>query len=191
MGLGKLGERWAAKSMPRFALFREARALYEDYLEDKLNSAHKDFCDLLEPDFAVAASDERLKESESLYQKALCLCREDGAYHDIAVNCYQLGLLFHLQGRLRESETFCTEALEIADSLPRLGEAEVKLISGCCYHLGILAARNRNTQVAKEFLERSLRLDESVSDFQGTHSTRKALTRFVEGFGVEGHDTHA
>jgi hypothetical protein len=30
-----------------------------------------------------------------------------------------------------------------------------------------------------------------VSDFQGVHSTRKALTRFVEDAGVEGHDAHA
>jgi tetratricopeptide (TPR) repeat protein len=190
MGLEKLGEMWAAKNMPRFALFREGRELYERYCQDRLASAQKDFSDLVESDFAVAASDERLKQSESLYLKALELCRQEDAYHDIAVSCYQLGLLCHLQGRLHESEAFCTEALEIADSLPRLTESEVQLISSCCYHLGILAARKGETAMATEFLERSFRLDESVSDLQGIHLTRKALARFVADTVSDGEETH-
>ena len=188
MGLEKLGESWAAKRMPRFAPFREGRALYEDYCQERLTLAEKEFSDLLELDFTQAASDPRLKQAESLYQEALKLCRQESAYHDIAVACYQLGLLSHLQGRFRESEAFCTEALEISESLPRLSDADVQLISGCCYHLGILAARNRRTDLAKLFLERSLRLDESLPDPGGVHLTRKALARFVEESSFDGED---
>jgi tetratricopeptide (TPR) repeat protein len=190
MGLGKIGEAWAAKRMPRYAIFREGRRLYEEYCEEKLTPAQKDFSSLAEPDFSEAASDQRLKLAETLYREALELCGQDNAYHDIAVACYQLGLLFHLQGRLHESEAFCMQGLEIADSLPFLNDAEVQLISGCCYHLGILAARNGRKDEAKQLLNRSLRLDESLSDFSGAGLTRKALAQIVGDSNSEGEDSH-
>ncbi len=186
MELGKLGERWASRTMPRFSLFREGRTLYEEYL----NRLEREFCDLSESDFAQAQSSPELQRCESLYQQSLRLCRKDDAYHDIAVNCYQLGLLYHLQGRFREAEELLTEALEIADSLPRLVEDEIRLMSGCCYHLGILAARAEKNDAARDFFARSLRLDESLADLPGVSATRRAMARFLGDSEPDEEDTH-
>jgi hypothetical protein len=80
-----------------------------------------------------------------------------------------------MQGRFAEAEASLAEGLEIADSLPALDESDVELISGCCYHLGILAFRKGGTEAAKEMLERSKRLDESLGDLAGAALTRNAL----------------
>lgn len=190
MAIERLGEQWASRTIPRFSLFREGRAIYEQYVQDHMTAESKEFCELNESDFARARSDAELAKCDSLYDQSLRLCRKDAAYRDIAVNCYQLGLLYHLQGRSSEAVAMLTEALEIADSLPRLEDSDIQLMSGCCYHLGILAARHQENSEAKDFFARSMRLDESLADLQGYYASRRALEHFFGESGDEGEDSH-
>ncbi len=174
MLIERMGEKWRAKSEARFALFRDARALYLETMRVEL-FAQKNAYEWTEGDFAEARADQRLAQSESLYLESLALCRSENAWHDAAVTCFQLGMLYHMQGRFAEAEASLAEGLEIGDSLPALDESDVELISGCCYHLGIMASRKGQTEAAKEMLERSKRLDESLGDLAAAALTRNAL----------------
>jgi tetratricopeptide (TPR) repeat protein len=171
-------ESHAAKTQPRFALFRAARLAYEDYIRDSSAMGRPGFPKLKEIDFRRAASDTHLLQAEQLYLRALALSRQEKVFRDTAVALYQLGMLYHLQGRLAESREALEEALDIADSLPHLEDPEIKLISGCCYHLGILAAREGRTDLAKTFLNRSVNIDDAFADVYGQALSSEAIDVF-------------
>jgi tetratricopeptide (TPR) repeat protein len=162
----------------RTALYNEARLAYERSVHEAVQRGWKGFPTLTATDSAMAARDPRLQRATVLYREALKLTREEEAYRDLGIAWYQLGMLEHFRGEFSAAEQCFGEALSILESLPQLDTEEVKTISGCFYHLGILSARRGERQTGRAWLERSESLDEAMLDLSGQAMSREALTHF-------------
>ena len=147
-------------------------------MREAVERGWKGFATMTATDTAVAARDARLRRATVLYQEALKLTREEQAYRDLGIAWYQLGMLRHFRGEFSEAERSFGEALSILESLPQLDTEEVKTISGCWYHLGILAARRGARQSGRALLKQSEALDEAMLDLSGQALSREALAHF-------------
>ncbi len=164
----------AAQMSPRFELFREAKALYLTYTRTLTGS----FPALNLDDFARATADAGIEGAEALFREAQSLAINEEAFRDAAVALYQRGMILHLRGDFSKSEEALREALEITASLPQMAIGDVRTVSGCLFHLGILAARRGEFELARPFLDRSLELDRETLDVGGAALSRDALEHY-------------
>jgi tetratricopeptide (TPR) repeat protein len=162
----------------RVAAYNEARLAYEECAREAAQRGWKGFATMTTTDTALAARDPRLERAAALYKEALESTREERAYRDLGIAWYQLGMLEHFRGAFSAAEQNFREAQSILESLPQLATEDVKTISGCCYHLGILAARRGALQIGRGLLKRSEALDEAMVDLSGQAMNREALAHF-------------
>ena len=123
-----LGEWIASAASQRFAEYRSARLMYEAYLREGVPS----FTELTAGDFQRAAVDARLGTIESSYRHVIEASKQVKDYRNIAVAFYQLGMLFHSQGKFQESDEQFRQSLDVAESLPELLDHEISM-SGDAY----------------------------------------------------------
>ena len=161
----------------RFRAFRTAKQAYEDYVATNLAQRGIGFDGLNDEGFAVARRDATLTGAVENYRAAINGCREDNAITDLATARYQLGMLHHLRGEFAEAECQLCAALAMLGDIIELTRSRRQTISGCHYHLGIIAWRRGNTNEAIERLEQSLEIDAKIIDLQGESLTRRALER--------------
>lgn len=163
----------ASRSSLRFKLYREARLNYEAFIYemgvpfDLLAAEHH----------KKAATDERLIAAEPSYRQAIELSREVNAIEDVATGLYQLGMLLHLQGRFAEATECFSASLRILEDLAQLDRSKQAVISGCHYHLGVIALRRAHLTEAKRRLRRSLDIDSVIGDLQGIALCKSALNQ--------------
>jgi len=164
-------EWWASKRDPRVAAYREARLRYEEYIA----TVGVPFRELTDEHHRRALADESLQRAEELYQRALDLSRMDNALGDVATARYQLGLLFHLQGRSPEAASLFQESLVTLESLPWAGRQQQSTISDCYYHLGVIAWRQGYVSAAARHLGKALSIAEKSGDLVGVAVCRAAF----------------
>lgn len=174
--LGKLLEWWASLSDPRFKAFREAKRQYQPFV-DAHQVAFENVSDELR---GLAREDAGLRESEKFYREAIRLSRVAHASRDVAVGEFQLGALLHLQGRFAEATEQLQAALGLGEDLPQQGSSDQELISGCYYHLGLIAFRKGNKDEAREMIGKSLAIDRALSDASGVRLCLRALAKCEE-----------
>lgn len=165
----------ASLSNPRFRHFRAGKEAYEAYLATYLTARQLSFEDLDEQEFARARKDVSLAGAVANYRAAIDGSRKEDAIGDLATACYQIGMLHHLRGELADAETSMREALSAFGDLIQMTHGKRQSISGCHYHLGILAWRRGATAEAIACLERSLEIDVRIVDLQGQAMTRRAI----------------
>ncbi len=151
--------------------FGEARRLYQSYVY----SLRKQFDHLDDSDFAAARGSADLARTEQLYRRARRHAVAEGRSDNVATADYQLGLLFHLQGRLAEAEQRLQRAADSLQASLTDGPVVRSTLSGCLYHLGIIAMRNGNLSEAKRLLHESLEIDEADLDLGGVAACKSAL----------------
>lgn len=161
---------------PRFKAYREARLIYEAYI-NKLNVQFH----ALAPKHCIDASqDLQLRRAELLYRQAIELSRKSAALHDVATGLYQLGMLQHLQGRIHQACQSFERSVKILKELPHSDLENQAILSGCCYHLGIISCRNGHIEEGKSLISDSLRIDELLNDSYGITASRSALAKCEE-----------
>ncbi len=171
MGLDRLYEWLAARRSQRLEVYRRARLTYEAYIA----RAQVDFRTLREEDCRAARSDPGLGAAEQDYHLATELSEQEGALRDAGVGCYQLGMLLHLQGRLEEATECLGRALQVVEALPQVGRDGRMTISGCQFHLGVIALRRGEVEEARSRLQASLDIDTALGDVAGMAMGRAAL----------------
>ena len=95
--------------------------MYEEYLRDGVPS----FTELTAGDFQRAAADARLGTIESSYRHVIEVSKHAKDYRNIAVAFYQLGMLFHSQGKFQEADEQFRQSLDVAESL-QIGRASCR-----------------------------------------------------------------
>jgi len=94
--------------IPRLSYFVRAKQLYYAYNNrlgvalEKMTANH----------FAAASGDASLQEAEELFKRAIDLSRREGQNRDAAIAAYQLGMLYHVQGRSADATRSFEEALK-------------------------------------------------------------------------------
>jgi hypothetical protein len=151
--------------------FAEARRLYQSYVA----SLQKPFDHLSNVDFEAAIKDSDLARAEELYTKARLLAAEEKRSDNVAIADYQLGLLYHLQGRLSEARQRLQSAVGLLESSINVGYSVRSTLSGCFYHLGIISMRVGDRAEAERLLHKSLEIDEEETDLQGIALCKGAL----------------
>ncbi len=139
-------------------------------------NAHPKRYDLLdENDLRVAGQDAGLLRAETLYLEARKIAEADGRTDSASTTDYQLGMLYHLQGRLDEALDHLERAVVILNAKVVVGRNEREMLSGCYYHQGILAMRRKDRLEAERLLTKSCEIDESQNDHNGAAMSRAAL----------------
>lgn len=158
----------------RSTSYRNAKARYEAYLRE-----HQpvDYLVLTDADHQRARADPSLLEAEAAYQHAIELTRDAEEEGDLAVALYQLGMLYHLQGRLAEGKSAFVESSRTMAAVP---VPEPRATSGVEYHLGLLALRAGSPAEARRRLRSALSIDTLVGDETAIALDRAALERVGE-----------
>ncbi len=161
----------ASKDDARFRAYRVARVRFERYIgqlpvpQEQLSTDQRN----------EARHAPQMVEVESLYLQAIEMSDKAGAIVDVASGHFQLGRLFHLQGRFEEaSESFQT-ALSIYDSLPVLGNDERQGAGDCHYFLGYLALHRGDVERARSEFKISLEVDLALGNLRGQAAGSQAL----------------
>lgn len=165
----KIFEWGAAKKNPRFQVFVQAKATYESYLQD----LRMRFDEMSLEHYDQAQRDPRVRSAEHGFEAAIAMCGADHALADAAVAKFQLGMIYHAQGKLDASATLMHSALEVFNSLPHRNRGAD--MSGCYYHLGIIAMKQQRFAEAIRDLSRSRQMDEANGDFSGVQACDLAL----------------
>src|SRR5205823_1711464 len=116
---------------------REAKRRYQPFV----NAHQVAFEDVPDELRRLAREDAGLRESEQLYREAIRLSRDADASRDVAVGAFQLGALLHLQGRFTEAAEQLQAVLGVVEDLPQQDSTDQEVVSGCYYHLGLIALR--------------------------------------------------
>lgn len=177
MGILRRFREWiAAQSDERVRTFREAKRSYQEALGDLLAGGTSP--DGLTAEQRLSARrDPRLTQAEGLYLEAIRLSERERAAPDVAIGYYQLGLLCHIQGRLVEAARAFQAALKLLEDLPKLGQTEYQVISGCHFRLGLMDLEAGKTKDARRGLTASLEIDVAIGDIEGQGLNRGALAR--------------
>lgn len=160
----------------RVTWYRDAKARYEVYLREHHPAG---YLMLTDADHQLARADRSLVEAEAAYRRAIELTRELDveAEGDLAVALYQLGMLYHLQGRLAEAKSAFVESSRTMATVP---VPEPRATSGVEYHLGLLALREGSLAEARRLLRNALSIDTLVGDEPAIALDRAALERVGE-----------
>ena len=150
--------------------FGESSRLYTAYID----AVQKPFDQLDDKDFAAARHSADLARAEQLYKKARKHTAQEGRRDNVTTADYQLGMLFHLQGRLSEARRHLQLAADALQSSVSAGLSQRSMLSGCYYHLGIIAMRNDNRAEAERLLHKSLEIDDADMDIGGMAVTKAA-----------------
>ena len=167
----KFQERLAALGDDRVKLFVESKSLYRKFADD----LRIQFPELGEGEYVRARNDPRLEAARQGFIKAIELSEDIGKLPDVAVARYQLGMVCHMRGELDEAADLMRNALEFLDNLP--GRDYWATCSGCHYHIGIVALKQRRWSEADQELHRSRSIDESIGDLSGVMLTDEALAK--------------
>jgi tetratricopeptide (TPR) repeat protein len=159
----------------RRTVYNEARLACEASLKEAIRRGWKGFAGMTADDSERGARDPRVQHAEALYRQALEMTRREPAWRDLGIALYQLGMLQHFCGKFDLAEQSLKEGLAILESLPQPSNDDIKAISGCCYHLGILAARRGSRDEGRTLLKRSQALDAAMLDVAGQSMDREAL----------------
>jgi len=137
---------------------------------------------LKEAQFKSARGDARLSIAEDCFKQALELAEQDGLIGDAAIARHQLGLLYHARGDLKNAHEYILEAMKVLINIP--GEMRSSHMSGCHYHLGIIAWRQGRTTEAMRELQQSRSIDEAEGDISGVLICDEALATCEQTAGV-------
>ena len=157
----KFFERKAALKDTRVQTFLNAKLCYEKFLTER----GIPFGQTGELDYQHAVNDERIQAARKGFAEAAEMSRNQGVLVDEAIAWYQLGMVCHACGDLDESKTHMQVALAILQSLTIEERPAVR--SGCHYHLGVIAWKQKNDNEAVRHLLESRRIDESLMNFSG------------------------
>jgi tetratricopeptide (TPR) repeat protein len=166
-------ERKAAESSERFQEFIAAKERYERYRHEQ----RIDFVRRTPEESDHAREDSELQRAARGYIAAMELSESEGAAADAATARYQLALVRHLQGELAEAERLLQHALQVTSALP---QDHSQVISGCDYHLGLIALKDGRREEAVRRLHASRRIDEANHDFHGVLLCDQALAACAE-----------
>ena len=153
----------ASRRDPRFAAYREARLLYEAHVAEVGTPFHA----LTDEQRERAAGDPALGRVEALYRKALEQSRQEGAEGDVAIACFQLGLLYHLQGRRADAGDSFRRALAVFEASPFPPQSIQEAAGDCHYHLAIIARHEGRLADAGRHLRRARSFATAAGDFRG------------------------
>jgi len=176
----RLREQALGRKDPRYKDFTRARSLYLGY---RRQHQIGDIPYAITPaQRAAARHDAGLAEAEGLF-----IAARDGAIKaesqpDVAVAWYQLGHLYHLQGRLDEAAQAMRNALGIIDNLPQLSSDHQEIQSNCYYVLGKVALEQGDRVLARSKLESALAIDTARHDIRAQAETRAALARCDDNY---------
>ena len=85
-------------------------------------------------------------------------------------------MLFHLQGRLKEARFRLKSAVDTSQARVTVDRSERSMLSGCYYHLGIIAMHEGNRMEAERLLHKSLAIDTADMDIAGMRMCKEVLS---------------
>ena len=172
--MSKLFLHWVARASGNkgHIAFSEARRLYMSYI----NTLTKPFDQLVNDDFVSAKSSSDLARAEHFYAEAREHAAHEGRSDNVATVDYQVGMLFHLQGRLKEARFRLKSAVDTSQARVTVDRSERSMLSGCYYHLGIIAMHEGNRMEAERLLHKSLAIDTADMDIAGMRMCKEALS---------------
>jgi hypothetical protein len=166
--------------MNRGAAYSRAKLLYESYLNDATSRGRRGFPFLEDEDFRHAAADPTLREAAALYRAAIEASRAEKELRDAAIALVQLGMLEHVVGDFTQAERTMREGLSGLSWLPHLIEEDIKAMSACCYHLGILKVRRGARPEGLADLQRAEAIDVALVDLGGVSLVREAIAHLFD-----------
>jgi hypothetical protein len=86
-------------------------------------------------------------------------------------------MLLHVQGRFNEANEQLRTALGVVEDLPQQDGSEQSVISGCYFHLGLIAMYQGDKARAREMIGKSLAIDEALHDDGGVRLCQRALAQ--------------
>jgi tetratricopeptide (TPR) repeat protein len=167
----RLFERFSAKFSSRFRLFREGKALYESFYRTQNFFLFQ----RTDEDRMIALGNARLKKAELNFKEAVRLSRDENEFEDAATGLFQLGMLYHLQGRYDEAMAAFYSAMETMNQLPQADLRVDQLLGDCHFQLGIIEMNRGDKEKAKEHLLESRSRDESLNNREGLKMIDKAI----------------
>lgn len=180
--LDKFFERWAARKNPRFKAYVEGKDAYEAFVQEM----GVRFDEMSEEHYRRAQEDSRIRVAEQGFTAAIEMSEKEGELADAAVGKYQLGLVRLARGELDEAAELMRAALKVMSDLPHRNRAAD--MSGCHYHLGILALKQGRLTDAVRELRRSRQMAEANADLWGMQSCDLALAACAKaGADIEGN----
>lgn len=172
----KLYEKYAAISIPKLKLFLDAKKITEKFMSSQ--GVH--FYLLMDENRLKAAQSNELKIAEAKYLEAIHLSEQDNMYQDAAVGYYQIGMLYHAQGRYEEAVRVLNKAIELLEGLPLLENDKKQTIGDCHYHLGVIEMNKGNMESAIKHINLSKETDEAFSNVRGVCLSEATLTYIHE-----------
>lgn len=166
--------------MNRGVAYSRAKLLYESYLNEAMSRRWRGFPFLEDEDFRQAAADPTLREAAELYKAAIEASRSEKEFRDVGVALVQLGMLEHVVGDFAQAERTVNDGLSVLSCLPHLIEEDIKAISSCCYHLGILKVRRGAMPQGLADLQRAEAIDVALVDLGGQSLDREAIAHFFD-----------
>lgn len=159
--LKELFEQSAAKSNLRFEAFVKGKEAYNSFLQEiKIGFPEMDM-----EFYERVRSDQRIQFAIEKFNIALELSEKEGNLSDVATAKYQIGLIYHLRGELDEAEQYLIQAKN--EFVNERGQDRIEGISGCHYHLGIIAYKRGFHDKAVWALKQSRQLDELYGNIGG------------------------
>lgn len=158
----------AARTSARFQEFVAAKECYERY-----GAEHGlEFLGRTAEQYEHAREHPLLRQAAHGYVAAMEMSENEGQTGDAATARYQLALVRHLQGDLSEAERLLLEALRVTSALP--GD-HFQVLSGCHYHLGLVALKEGRLEEAVRQLLASRSIDDANRDLNGVALCDQAL----------------
>lgn len=159
-----------ARHDPSVATFNDAKTIYLAYVAKLQKQLHGYVPEV----WPAAVEDAELVNAERLFRRAASLAHERRRLDCVAIAQYQLGILFHLQGRLDEANEILESACRYFEGALRVDSS---LVSNCHYHLGQIANLRGQGRIARHHLQIALKIDEEARDFDGSQLCRRALSK--------------
>lgn len=171
----------SAKYQPRFRLFREAKVLYERFYRTQFFYLHQ----RTDEDRRLALNDPGLKVAEYKFREAVHLSEVEKEFEDVCTGRFQLGMLYHIQGRYEEAVRELNACLELIENLPQEDVVLKQRYGDCNFHLGLIAMFTGNFEEGKRRLAESRAVDESLGESEGIRINALALEFFEKKLGIK------
>lgn len=171
----------SARYQPRFRLFREAKELYERFYRTQNFLLHQ----RTDEDRRIALNHPYLKAAEYKFKEALRLSEEVKEYEDVCTARFQLGMLYHIQGRYEEAVREFNICMELIENLPQEDVVLKQRYGDCHFHLGLIAMFMGNFEEGRRHLMESRSVDESLNEKEGVMINTMAMEFFEKKFGVQ------
>lgn len=128
----------------------------------------------------------KLAEATAIYEHCAETAKKTGRLFDQGVAEYQLGLLWHRQGRTKKAENAYYTAIELLRD--RLEPNTLPSLSTCHFRLGEILLERGEIEIATDHFQRSHKIDTSLNDIACAAMSEHMLAGLQDSeilFGVE------